>query len=133
MKDSSNQVKKKLFNTIKSMTNTTSILSKEVVIEGKIKSESNVEIEGKFKGDINGKRVCIREGALVEGFIKSKSLDIEGNFNGEIKTKSINIFKSANIISSNIEYTTLSVEDGASIEGNFKKIDSNKEIDSKEN
>jgi cytoskeletal protein CcmA (bactofilin family) len=122
----SQQVQKKLFNTIKSIKSITSVLSKDMSMEGKINSGSSVEIEGKFKGDINGKRVCIRGGAEVEGLILAQFLSIEGKFNGEIKSNSINIAKTANITSSNIEYITLSVEDGASIDGNFKKIDQTK-------
>ena len=50
MQDQSQQVKKKLFSTIKSMKNIASLLSKDTSIEGKINSNSVLEIEGKFKG-----------------------------------------------------------------------------------
>ena len=123
MQKSSQQIQKKLFSTIKSIKNMTSVLSKDIHIEGKINSNSTVEIEGNFTGDINGKRVCIRDGATVKGFIKTQSLDIEGKFNGQIESNSINIFKTADIESDNIQYITLSVEDGASIKGNFTKMD----------
>lgn len=123
MQKSSQQIQKKLFSTIKSIKNMTSVLSKDMHIEGKINSNSTVEIEGNFTGDINGKRVCIRDGAMVKGFIKTQSLDVEGKFNGQIEANSINIFKTADIESDNIQYITLSVEDGASIKGNFTKMD----------
>ncbi len=42
-------------------------------------------------------------------------------FSGDIKANNINIFKNAEI-NGNIEYDSLSVEDGASIDGQFKKI-----------
>jgi len=121
--ESSQQVQKKLFTAFKAIGNNPSILSKDITVDGNIKSNSVIEIEGNFDGNIKGKKVCIRKEAKVKGFIESDCLDIEGNFDGKIKSKSINIFKNANIISSKIEYLTLSVEDGACIDAHFVKKD----------
>ena len=57
----------------------------------------------------------------MEGNINCESINIHGSFSGDIKANNINIFKNAEI-NGNIEYDSLSVEDGASIDGQFKKI-----------
>ena len=76
MQKSSQQIQKKLFSTIKSIKNMTSVLSKDIHIEGKINSNSTVEIEGNFTGDINGKRVqSVSGGAHWGGGLWISSLD----------------------------------------------------------
>ena len=102
---------------------TPSIIAKDVQIEGDIISGGIVEIEGKIKGQIAGNSVIIREDGVVFGDIKANTAHIRGIFNGNVKAENVNIFKKGKI-NGNIEYKCLSVEDGASIEGQFKKIDS---------
>ena len=98
-----------------------SILSKDIAIQGDIKSSGVLEIEGKVNGTIKGNNVVIREGGNVEGKVDVDSITIRGNFTGDIKAKNISIFKKAQIVG-NLEYEiSLSVEDGASIDGQFKR------------
>lgn len=101
---------------------TPSILSRGFQIDGDIKSSVTLEIEGKTKGKIKGTLVIIREFGVVEGSIEADSLSIYGCFSGDIKADIINVFKKAKVIG-NIKYNTICVEDGASIDGQFKKID----------
>lgn len=98
-----------------------SILSKTVHVRGEINSNGILEIEGKTQGLIKGNLVIIREGGYVEGRIEAEHLNIHGNFNGEIKANNISIYKKAKVLG-NIEYKSLCVEDGASIDGKFKKF-----------
>ena len=118
----STHIKKQIFNLVKSIKTMASVLSKDTTHEGTITNLSLLEIEGKFKGTINGKSVFIRKTAEIEGIINAEFLTIEGRITGEIKSKNIEILKTAVVFDSNIEYNKLCVEDGASIEGNFKKI-----------
>jgi cytoskeletal protein CcmA (bactofilin family) len=97
-----------------------SILSKDFELTGEINSSGVLEIEGKVKGIIRGNSVVIREEGWVDGRIEVDSINIRGKFSGEIKARNINIFKKAQI-TGKIEYISLSVEDGACIEGQFKQ------------
>jgi cytoskeletal protein CcmA (bactofilin family) len=99
-----------------------SIISKDVKIDGEISSLGMIEIEGHIKGGINSNSVAIREDGIVDGNVNVCSIDIRGTFSGYVKAQTINIFSKAKV-NATIEYCTLSVEDGASIEGQFKKID----------
>lgn len=103
---------------------TPTILSNDLEIQGDLVSQGLIEIEGKVKGVIKGNSVIIREDGLVEGEIISQSLNIRGKFQGNIKAKNISISSKATV-NGNIEYNTLCVEDGASIDGQFKKIEEN--------
>ncbi len=108
--------------TIKSnKSDTPSILSKNLKVQGEIESSGILEIEGQAKGSISGNNITIRQGGAVEGNITCEIISIHGSFSGDIKANNINIFKNAKIIG-NIEYKSLSVEDGACIDGQFKKI-----------
>ncbi|MBL6664330.1 MAG: polymer-forming cytoskeletal protein [Rickettsiales bacterium] len=100
---------------------TPTIISRDVVMEGDIKSTGLIEIEGKFNGTINGNFIVIRESGFVDGTISAESLVVKGEVTGNINAKSINIANKAKI-NGNIDYGTLSVEDGACIDGNFKRI-----------
>jgi cytoskeletal protein CcmA (bactofilin family) len=100
---------------------TPTILSKDLSIEGDINSSGTIEIEGKVYGNITGSSVILREGSYVNGAIFAKNLNIRGNFEGKIKANSLSISSKADVVGT-VEYGSLSVEDGASIDGQFKKV-----------
>jgi len=100
---------------------TPTIIARDLKIEGEITSTGLVEIEGTIKGNINGNSVILREDGFVEGVIVAESLSIRGRFEGTIKAQHLEVSGTANILGT-IEYGTLSVEDGACIDGQFKKI-----------
>lgn len=103
---------------------TPTIISADLEIEGDIKSNGVIEIEGSIKGNIKGNSIIIREGGRVVGSILCESLQLKGKLEGELSAKSINI-SSKGYLKGNIEYGSLSVEDGALIDGQFKKLDLN--------
>ena len=98
-----------------------SIIAKDTKIEGKIYSSGVVEIEGEINGYINSNSIVIREDGIVGGEISADSINIRGNFNGTVKARNINVFSKAKITGT-MEYQSLSVEDGASIDGQFKQL-----------
>ena len=100
---------------------TPTIIARDLKIEGEIISAGLIEIEGVVKGTIKGNSVILREEGYVEGTIIAESLSIRGKFDGTIRAKNISITSKAKVIG-NIEYGSLSVEDGASIDGQFKMI-----------
>lgn len=101
------------------------ILARDLKIEGSIVSSGLIEIEGNVKGNIKGNSVILREGGVFEGQIMAESLSIRGKFNGAIYAKNLDISSKA-IITGDIEYESLSVEDGACIDGQFKHVESKK-------
>ncbi|HLD76770.1 MAG TPA: polymer-forming cytoskeletal protein [Rickettsiales bacterium] len=105
----------------KNFKTTPTILSHDLHIEGDIISEGLVEIEGFVKGTLKGNCVIIREDGSFEGDLMAESLNIKGNFQGNIKANTISISSKAKI-NGVVEYNTLCVEDGASIDGQFKKV-----------
>jgi cytoskeletal protein CcmA (bactofilin family) len=118
-KDSS--ITKKLEVISNNFRSTPTIISKDLKVEGEIVSLGIIEIEGNIKGTLRGNSVILREDCLVEGTVIAETLSIRGRFDGMIKAKNISIANKAEVVGT-IEYVSLSVEDGASIDGQFRKI-----------
>ena len=100
---------------------TPTILARDLKIEGELFSAGLIEIEGSVKGTLRVNSAIIREEGHVEGTIIAESLSIRGRFEGNIKAKNISITSKAKV-NGVIEYDSLSVEDGASIDGQFKRL-----------
>lgn len=100
---------------------TPTIIARDLTVEGDLVSSGLIEIEGSIKGKINGNAVILREEGCVEGTIIAESVSLRGKFDGVMKAKSITIAGKAKVLG-NIEYELLSVEDGASVDGQFKKL-----------
>ncbi len=116
-----NSVSKKLEVVTTNLKSTPTIIARDLKIEGDVYSSGVVEIEGFIKGTIKARVVVLREDGFVEGIIIADLLTIKGKFEGSIKAKNVNIANKAQIIGV-VEYDSLSVEDGASIDGQFKKL-----------
>ena len=97
------------------------IISSDLSIEGEVKSQGLIEIEGSIKGTVKGRIIIIREKGSVVGDVTCDQLQLKGSLEGELSAKSISISSNGKL-TGNIEYETLSVEDGALIDGQFKKI-----------
>jgi len=100
------------------------IIARDIKIEGDIIGTGFIEIEGNIKGTINGNSVVLREEGVIEGEVTAESLNLRGKFNGTIRAKHISITSKAKVTGL-IEYGSLSVEDGAFIDGQFKQIGKN--------
>jgi len=101
---------------------TPTILARDLTIEGEITSAGIIEIEGSINGTIKGNSVILRESSFVQGTIIAESLNIRGNFDGTINARNISISSKGNVTGT-IEYESLSVEDGACIDGQFKRVE----------
>lgn len=98
-----------------------SLISKSVSIVGDIKNAANIEIEGKIEGNIFADIITLREGGEIFGNVKSKVFNIKGKFNGNVSSDKINISDEA-VVSGLLEYNFLSVDYGASINCELKRI-----------
>jgi hypothetical protein len=117
--DHQDPVKKtEIINNFKS---TPTIISPDLKIQGEIFSAGIIEIQGLISGTINGNIVILREDGVFHGTVFAENFSIRGKFEGIIKSKSVSILSKAKV-RGEIHYDNLSVEDGANIDGNFKKL-----------
>jgi cytoskeletal protein CcmA (bactofilin family) len=99
----------------------TTIISSKAKINGNLKLESNVHIDGEVKGKIESKvLVSIGKDGFVEGEIYANKLVINGKFTGKAECENIEILKNG-VLNGNIVVTNLIIEEGATFEGTCKK------------
>ena len=88
-------------------------------MEGKIKTEGTMRVDGIFTGEIEAKGdVIIGDKGVVEGELKSRNVFIAGEFKGNIKSDGrLEASSSAKIVG-DIDVKNLIVDEGAQFKGN---------------
>ena len=90
-------------------------------VEGDIKSESNIRIDGYVKGTVTTKgRLVLGSTGKIDGEIICKNADIEGKLNGVIQVNELLSLKSTAILHGEISTNKLSIEPGAIFSGDCK-------------
>lgn len=88
-------------------------------IEGELRSDSNVRIDGKVKGTIHVRgRLIVGASGLVEGDIHCQSSDIEGTVHGKIMCQDLLSLKATAKLTGDIRTKQLAIEPGAVFSGN---------------
>lgn len=63
------------------------IIGTDVSLTGNLKSEGDIQINGKIKGEVNTKsNIAIGEQALIDGSIKARNVLINGTLQGNVET-----------------------------------------------
>ena len=88
-------------------------------IEGEIRSDSNVRIDGKVKGTIVAKgRLIVGQTGVLEGDVTCQSSEIEGTLLGKIQCQDILSLKASAKVQGDIISKKLAIEPGAVFTGN---------------
>jgi len=86
------------------------------MIEGEIRCESNIRIDGTIKGTIVTKgRLVIGPTGKIDGDVTCNNADIEGQLSGKINVNELLSLKSTAKINGNISTGKLAVEPGAAL------------------
>ena len=103
--------------------NSISRISAGTVIKGEIVSPTDIRIDGTFEGRIQSKgRVVIGESAKISGDILCENVDLWGKVEGNLFVKDTLSLKDGCMVSGNLHIRRLSVELGATFNGNCKTI-----------
>jgi cytoskeletal protein CcmA (bactofilin family) len=88
-------------------------------IEGEIKSDSNLRIDGKVKGTINVRgRLIVGQTGVIEGEVTCQSSDIEGTLLGKVNCQDLLSLKATAKLHGDINTKKLAIEPGAVFTGN---------------
>ena len=88
-------------------------------IEGEIRSDSNIRIDGRVKGIVNAKgRVIVGQSGVIEGEVICQSSDIEGTVIGKINCQDLLSLKATAKLQGDINTKKLAIEPGAVFTGN---------------
>lgn len=99
-----------------------SVISADMFVLGNIASDGFVDLEGKIDGNVRCKEAVIRADGIINGDMVAESVRIYGSVRGLVKAKSVTLYSSAKI-EGVIMHESLSVEDGATVDGKFKRMD----------
>lgn len=88
-------------------------------IEGEIKSDSNLRIDGRVKGTINVRgRLIVGQSGVIEGEVTCQSCDIEGTLMGKVNCQDLLSLKATAKLHGDINTKKLAIEPGAIFTGN---------------
>ena len=103
--------------------NAISRISAGTIIKGEILSPCDIRIDGTFEGKIQSKgRVVVGESAHIKGDIVCDSIDLWGKVEGNVFVKDTLNLKEGCSVNGNLNVRKLSVELGATFNGNCKMI-----------
>ena len=102
-------------------TNSSSVISSDTVIKGKIDFKGELLIEGKASGDILGDSLTLGPSAKVDGKIIVKAITVQGNFTGFIRSDAVKL-DAGSIVKGDIEHSEISIETGANFNGKVIRI-----------
>lgn len=97
---------------------TFSVLGSDVVIKGDIEAEADLHLDGKVEGDVLCKRLVQGDTGSIHGSVKAETARLAGRLRGSIETGELVILKTAQI-EGDVHYDTLTIEQGARIDGRF--------------
>jgi len=93
-----------------------SIISPDLEIVGNMKSDGEIQIDGRVKGDIKGHMLTVGEQGKIDGSTVADTVRIFGTVNGRVEAKTVHLDKSARV-TADITFGTLAIEAGAYFEG----------------
>jgi cytoskeletal protein CcmA (bactofilin family) len=97
-----------------------SIISADLTIKGTLTSERDVQLSGRVEGDIKVANLVLTEQALVKGNVFSDEAIIRGRVEGNIKARKVQLAATAQVTGDITHGGQLSIESGASFEGNCR-------------
>ncbi len=87
-------------------------------IEGEIKCESNIRIDGSFKGNLSTKgRLVIGPNGTIEGTVICQNAEIEGLIKGRVNVQQLLSLKGTARVEGDIFTDKLAIEPGATFTG----------------
>ena len=102
-------------------TTSSSVISSDTVIKGKIDFKGELLIEGKASGDILGDNLTLGPSAKVDGKIIVKAITVQGNFTGFIRSDTVKL-DAGSTVKGDIAHSEISIETGANFNGKVIRI-----------
>jgi cytoskeletal protein CcmA (bactofilin family) len=97
---------------------TESLISPDLVIEGKIEGAGHVRIAGRFKGDINVHGdLTIENGAKVDGSVRAERVTVAGELTGNVENAMHVELLQSGSLTGDVKSRTFSVAKGSRMRG----------------
>lgn len=112
----------KLSSPRKSGSSIPSIIASDLHILGNIVGGGTVDIDGRVEGNVRCQVATVRKNGHIKGDLIAESISIYGRVQGLIKARSVHFFKGCKV-EGVIHHETITIEDGAFVDGRFKRTD----------
>lgn len=107
-----------------------SLLSADLVVNGNLNSDGDMQVDGTVEGDITSKKLTISATAVVRGSIEAETIIIAGSVTGQVKARHVTLNKTAKVIADVVQ-ERLTIEPGAFFEGNCRHFPEEKPAEPK--
>ncbi|MDG1286556.1 MAG: polymer-forming cytoskeletal protein [Rickettsiales bacterium] len=99
-----------------------SLISRDMNIMGNLISDGVVDIDGRIEGNVRAMKITIRKDGVVAGDLQADEIEVYGQVKGLVRAKDVHLYTSAKVEGS-IMHEVLSMEEGAFVDGKFKRTD----------
>jgi len=93
-----------------------SILGRDITITGDIKTDGEVQVDGRLDGNVIASVITIGESGSVNGTIKADRVHIRGKVQGKVTAISVELSETANV-AADLTQDELSIANGAFFDG----------------
>ncbi|MCF8487478.1 MAG: polymer-forming cytoskeletal protein [Rhodobacteraceae bacterium] len=100
---------------------TKSVFSSDLKITGEVTSAGDIELTGEIDGNVIARNVVVGGEGRMNGNVKAETVEVKGKLDGQVSAGAFMLRASAQV-AADVAYTTLVIESGAQIEGNFSKL-----------
>lgn len=97
---------------------TFSVLAADTAIKGDISASVDLHIDGRVEGDITCASLVQGVSSEIAGNVHAEIARLSGTLRGSIRARELIVLKSARI-HGDVHYDTLTIEQGATVEGRF--------------
>lgn len=98
-----------------------SLLAGDLVIEGNLEGEGDIQIDGRVTGDVKGRTLTVSERGSVAGAVSAKEVRLSGRLDGKVTADKVTVAKTAKV-KADIAQKDLTVEPGADLEGRISYL-----------
>lgn len=98
------------------------LIAMDMNILGNLFSEGITDIDGRVEGNVKAEQITIRPNGKIKGDLSAETVHVYGEVKGLIKAKSVHLYSTCRV-EGIIMHESLSIEDGAFVDGKFKRSD----------
>ncbi len=98
------------------------IITRDINLLGNVVSDGTIDFDGRIDGNIHCQTLTVRGHAMVNGEIIAENVFVYGKIKGIIRAKHVVLFSTCHI-EGIILHQSISIEDGAFVDGKCKRTD----------
>ncbi len=99
-----------------------SVIASNMNVLGNIVSDGILDIDGQVDGNVRGHYVTVRPNGRIRGDLMAEEVFVHGTVDGLIKAQNVTLFASAHVRGT-IMHETITIEDGAAVDGKLKRTE----------